>query len=294
MRIQLNALRHGEVGAYRAPERSARALSVWQLRAGALWQGSAGEPVWILAVDGRVDVRGCDGRWSLAPREWMLLGAEQAPSLRSGGSGSVLVAALAANHAGLPGELARTLLTPQRGRIGLSAWRSLCALGSEALSSGESELSEVELEQLLDQLLRGSELDRLLQGRPPGRTEARRRQLLSRMLRARLYIEGNADRVVRITELARLCSFSPWHFTKTFHQIFGETPQGCGVRFRLDRARKLVVQSRLAISEIAAACGFENASSFARAFHERFGECASQMRARHAPPPAPLRRLERR
>src|SRR5690606_9341607 len=121
----------------------------------------------------------------------------------------------------------------QRGRIGLSAWRSLRALGSEALAGGESELSEAGLEQLIDQLLQGSELDRLLQGRPPGRTEERRRQLLSRILRARMFIEGHADRVVRITELARLCSFSPWHFTKTFHQIFGETPQGCGVRVRL-------------------------------------------------------------
>lgn len=171
----------------------------------------------------------------------------------------------------------------------------LRTLQARAPSEGVARpLDEAGTVQLLSNLLARAELERDLCLRTPGRTEARRRQLLSRMLRARLYIEGNADRVVRITELARLCNFSPWHFTKTFHQIFGETPQGCGVRVRLERARKRVVQSRLAISEIAAVCGFENASSFARAFHERFGECASQVRARHAPPPAPLRRLERR
>ena len=293
MRILLNTLRPGEIGAYRPDTRPGADLALWRLRPGALWQAAAGEPVWCFALDGCAEVRGGDGRWTLAPRDWLLLGPEQSPSVRAGTSGSVLIAPVSAT-ASFPLEATRLLLTPQRGRIGLSAWRSLHNLAGEMAGSSELVLSEAAIEQLITQLLCGSDLERMLHGRPPGRTEARRRQLLSRMLRARLYIEGNADRVVRITELARLCNFSPWHFTKTFHQIFGETPQGCGVRVRLERARKLVVQSRLAISEIAAVCGFENASSFARAFHERFGECASQMRARHAPPPAPLRRLERR
>lgn len=112
----------------------------------------------------------------------------------------------------------------------------------------------------------------------PGRSASRRQSVLVRMHRARLFLEGNADRVVRVPELARLTHFSPWYFTKTFHRVFGVTPQQCGVRIRLRRAARLVRDTDLAVGEIAAACGFENACSFARAFQNQFGLSATRMR----------------
>lgn len=294
MRCTLHTLRSGEIGEGEQCLPDAERLAAWQLQDGAVLRTCAGLFHLILALEGNADIRCSDGQWPLTARRWLLLGRDVAPVVRGRSRAHVLCVALDARALSRL-DPAGQLIAPVRGTMGLAAWRMLRSLQARSALEGiAGSLDEACAEEFLASLLARSDVEAELCLRTPGRTELRRRQLLSRMLRARMYIEGHADRVVRITELARLCSFSPWHFTKTFHQIFGETPQGCGVRVRLERARKLVVQSRLAISEIAAASGFENASSFARAFHERYGECASQMRARAAPCPTPLRRSARR
>ncbi len=292
MLIPLHTLRAGEASdAAALPQGSEDALAGYLLHDEALLRGAPGSLSLIMVLHGRADLRCVDGQWTLGARRWLLLPREITPSVRACGASKVLVLAIdPAVLLGLsPGERP---LAPMRGHIRLACWRNLISL-SRAPNAGREDLrlAPGALEQLAATLVDGAELQGDLCQRTPGRTDARRRQLLSRMLRARLYIEGHLDRVVRITELARLCSFSPWHFTKTFHRLFGETPQAFGARVRLQHARKLVQGSSLAISEIAAACGFENASSFARAFHERYGECASSLRARHPPPATGLRRL---
>ena len=70
--------------------------------------------------------------------------------------------------------------------------------------------------------------------RCPGRSRSRKRQVFGRLQRARLYLEGNCDRVVRISELAELTSFSSWYFSKTFHSLYEESPQAASARMRLD------------------------------------------------------------
>ena len=107
----------------------------------------------------------------------------------------------------------------------------------------------------------------------------RQRQVFGRLQRARLYLEGNSDRVVRLSELADLTSFSSWYFSKTFHGLYDESPQTAGARLRLERAARLLRSSPMMIGEVAAACGFDNCCSFARAFKTRYGMSASRYRA---------------
>ncbi|MCE7033525.1 AraC family transcriptional regulator [Lysobacter sp. GX 14042] len=115
--------------------------------------------------------------------------------------------------------------------------------------------------------------------RCPGRSRGRKQQVFSRLQRARLYLEGNRDRVVRIAELAELTSFSSWYFSKTFHQVYGESPQESSARLRLEYAAELLRETDMMIGEVAAACGFDNPCSFARAFRTRHGSSASAYRA---------------
>src|SRR5690606_41671202 len=60
--------------------------------------------------------------------------------------------------------------------------------------------------------------------RCPGRSRSRKRQVFGRMQRARMYLEGHCDRVVRISELAELTSFSSWYFSKTYHALYDDSP----------------------------------------------------------------------
>lgn len=52
-------------------------------------------------------------------------------------------------------------------------------------------------------------------------------------------------------------------------------------RVRVDHARQLLVQTDLAMPQIAAACGFSNASRFGIVFNKKVGQPPTSYRARH-------------
>ena len=79
-------------------------------------------------------------------------------------------------------------------------------------------------------------------GRCPGRSHSRKRQVFGRLQRARLFLEGHRDRVVTLTELAELTSFSNWYLSKTFHSIYDECPQVASQRMRLEHACELLAR----------------------------------------------------
>jgi len=95
---------------------------------------------------------------------------------------------------------------------------------------------------------------------------------------ARLYLEGNSHRVVRIGELAELTNFSSWYLSKTFQSLYEESPQSLSARLRLERAADLLRDTDMMVGEVAAASGFDNCCSFARAFRARYGQSASRFR----------------
>jgi AraC family transcriptional regulator len=98
------------------------------------------------------------------------------------------------------------------------------------------------------------------------------------MQRARLYLDGNLGHPVRLAELAQLCNFSVWYFTKTFHALYQEGPREAIARTRLRQASELLEQTSLSVGEVGAACGFENNCSFSRAFRAHYGKPPSLYR----------------
>jgi AraC family transcriptional regulator len=115
-------------------------------------------------------------------------------------------------------------------------------------------------------------------GRCPGRTYAHRRQVFLRLQRVRNYLAANCHLDLDNEALARMASYSPWHFIRAFRAAYQETPHAYLVDQRLLRARRLLHSSPLAISEIAMASGFENRCAFSRLFRERFGVTAHALR----------------
>ncbi len=114
--------------------------------------------------------------------------------------------------------------------------------------------------------------------RCPGRTHAQRRQVFVRLQRVRNYLASNCHLEIDNDELARMANYSPSHFIRAFGSVYQETPHAFLIRQRLERARRLLRVSPLAINEIALESGFENASAFSRLFRQRFGITAGAAR----------------
>ena len=117
----------------------------------------------------------------------------------------------------------------------------------------------------------------------PGSSLGRKRQVFERMQRARLFLQGNSHRNVRVTELAERAQFSLWYFSKVFTRLYGESPQIASSRMRLDHAASLLTSTSMTIGEIAEASGFDNNCSFARSFRTRYAMTASEYRAAGRP-----------
>ena len=94
-----------------------------------------------------------------------------------------------------------------------------------------------------------------------------------------LPVGSRCGRVVRISELAELTSFSSWYFSRTFYSLYDESPQAAAARMRLEHAAALLRDTSMMVGEVAAASGFDNCCSFARAFRARFGESATRYRS---------------
>jgi AraC family transcriptional regulator len=116
--------------------------------------------------------------------------------------------------------------------------------------------------------------------RCPGRTYARRLQVFLRLQRVRNFMSACCDREIDNDALARMANYSPCHFLRTFNTVYQETTHAYLVDQRLQRARRLLNTSDLAVTEIALASGFENRSAFSRLFHRRFGVTACETRQR--------------
>ena len=108
----------------------------------------------------------------------------------------------------------------------------------------------------------------------------RRQEYVGRINRVIDHVRANAAGDLRLETLARVASFSPYHFHRIFKSIVGETLSDYVRRFRAQKAAsQLVHNPTLPITEIAVGCGYSSSSSFAREFRQRFGVSAAQCRA---------------
>jgi AraC family transcriptional regulator len=116
--------------------------------------------------------------------------------------------------------------------------------------------------------------------RCPGRTQAQRRAVFSRLQRVHSWMEWGTDLSVELPAFARAAGYSTCHFVRIFNAVYGETPYAALVERRLDKAHRLIHSTELSITEIARASGFIDRCAFARSFKRRFGKSATAMRNR--------------
>ena len=87
-----------------------------------------------------------------------------------------------------------------------------------------------------------------------------------RLRRAIEFMHDNFGRELALEEIASAAYLSEYHFARLFKQITGVSPHVYLANLRLERARKLLAQTGLAISEIASMVGYQSQSHFTKMF----------------------------
>lgn len=91
------------------------------------------------------------------------------------------------------------------------------------------------------------------------------------VFRARDLIADEFDRRISLEDASREACLSPFHFHRLFKQTFGQTPHDFLTSRRIDRAKKLLVQSNLSITEICFEVGYSSPGSFTSLFQREVG-----------------------
>ena len=105
-----------------------------------------------------------------------------------------------------------------------------------------------------------------------------------RLAHAIRLMEAHVDRPLTVAAIARRAMVTPRTLETVFRKSIGETPGSYYLRLRLNAARRLVVDTRVAMADIAARTGFSSAGAFSRAFSRSFGEAPTRVRSRSSNP----------
>lgn len=97
--------------------------------------------------------------------------------------------------------------------------------------------------------------------------------------RAKDFIHHNQTENLTLEKVAKVVNTSTFYFCKMFRKATGLTFTDYLTRVRIEKAKNLLLNPHLRISEIAFEVGFQSLSQFNRAFKKVSGETPSQYRA---------------
>jgi AraC-like DNA-binding protein len=104
----------------------------------------------------------------------------------------------------------------------------------------------------------------------PPPTQDRERKPDSGLAEAIRYCEENFDKPLSVPKLAARTFLSTGHFRELFSREVGMPPAAYIRQIRLERARALLRDTNIPVAQIAAQCGFRDATQFSRAFHNYY------------------------
>ena len=117
-------------------------------------------------------------------------------------------------------------------------------------------------------------------------------ELLRRLLRAKDRMDAASHEEWPVPRLASVSGVSEAHFARSFKQAFGVPPHRYLLTRRVERAKALLRETELPITEIAFQTGWASLGTFGRTFRDITGESPGALRAREqaaarAPEPVP-------
>ncbi len=78
-------------------------------------------------------------------------------------------------------------------------------------------------------------------------------------------------KAISVCQYAQQCGLSKFYFSHCFHRITGDSPISYRNKIRIEKAKELLEENLLSISEIAVQTGFESSSYFSKFFKQQTG-----------------------
>jgi AraC-like DNA-binding protein len=88
---------------------------------------------------------------------------------------------------------------------------------------------------------------------------------------ARRLLDRNCEEPITIEDLSREVALSPYYLIRAFQHVYKQTPHQYLVEKRIARAKELLRNSDLSITDICAAVGYESLGSFSTLFRKVVG-----------------------
>lgn len=156
--------------------------------------------------------------------------------------------------------------------IGSHILRALCRLAAQAEQSAGLAVEQA-LDLLCMHLIRThSSLTK------PTPTIARQGLLSWQVRKVTAYMREHLDEDIGLDDLAAEVKLSRFHFCTAFRLATGRTPHEWLVSLRVERARELLADPRISITEIALAVGYKTPSAFTASFRKVAGVTPTEFR----------------
>jgi len=94
------------------------------------------------------------------------------------------------------------------------------------------------------------------------------------------FMERHLDQDISVGELAGIAHMSESTLTRRFRKVLGRSPVEHLIRLRIGRARRLLQNADLSITDVAFACGFSDSNYFSRRFRAATGTSPRAYRRR--------------
>lgn len=108
--------------------------------------------------------------------------------------------------------------------------------------------------------------------RRTGAVELSRAGLVDRRIRRAVELmHAQLERDLPLEEIASAAHLSPFHFARLFKKLTGATPHAYLAQLRAERARALLAETDLSITEVASRVGYMSSSHFSKAFRQATG-----------------------
>ena len=105
-------------------------------------------------------------------------------------------------------------------------------------------------------------------------------ELLRRLLRAKDRMDVASHEDWPVERLGRVSRVSKAHFARSFKDAFGVPPHRYLLTRRIERAKSLLRDTDLSITDIAFQTGWKSLGTFGRIFRDIIGESPGELRAR--------------
>jgi AraC-like DNA-binding protein len=105
-------------------------------------------------------------------------------------------------------------------------------------------------------------------------------ETLQRLGRARDFIDHCYDHPLSLDQISEKACFSRYHFLRLFRQAFNKTPHQYLIERRIEKAKELLGDDGLRVTDVCFEVGFQSLGSFSTLFHKTVGQAPVTYRER--------------